>query len=149
MGDPLAMRFTHAQPDLRALRRHLAVHERQRRRIGCAPWTIIEKSGGKIIGWGGLYDDPFDPGWGVEVAYLFAPEGWGRGYATELVRCCLEIAKAELRLCSVAAFAHPDNAASRRVLEKCGFVIERFVPSMQRLLYRWQLAGAQPSPAPS
>jgi [ribosomal protein S5]-alanine N-acetyltransferase len=147
MGDPAAMRFTHVQPNLRALRRHLGAHERQRRRVGCGPWTILEKNGGKIIGWGGLYDDPFDPGWGIEVAYLFAPAAWGRGYASELVRRCLEVAHAQLRLSSVAAFAHPDNIASRRVLEKCGFEADRFIPDMQRFLYRRQLAPAQSSPA--
>lgn len=139
MGDPAAMRFTHVQPDLRACRRHIAVHERQRRRVGCAPWAVVEKATGAIIGWGGLYDDPFEPGWGIEVAYLFAPSAWGRGYATELVRCCLEIARTELRLGSVAAFAHPENAASRRVLEKAGFMPERFVPDMERYLYRCML----------
>jgi RimJ/RimL family protein N-acetyltransferase len=136
MGDPQAMRFTNVQPNLRACRRHIAAHEHQRRRVGCAPWTILEKASGVIIGWGGLYNDPFDPGWGIEVAYLFAPSAWGRGYATELVRFCLEIADSHLRLESVVAFAHPDNAASRRVLEKTGFVAREFLPAMHRYLYR-------------
>jgi len=135
------MQFTAVQPDLRALRRHIAVHERQRRRIGCAPWTIIEKASGAIVGWGGLYHDPFDPGWGIEVAYLFAPSAWGRGYATELVRFCLEVAEVRLRLDSLVAFAHPGNTASRRVLEKTGFGIERFIPDMDRFLYRRSLVA--------
>ena len=100
---------------------------------------MIEKETGAIIGWGGLYDDPFAPGWGIEVAYLLAPCAWGRGYATELVLRCLEVAEMCLGLGSVTAFAHPLNAASRRVLEKTGFVIERFVPEMQRCLYRRRL----------
>jgi ribosomal-protein-alanine N-acetyltransferase len=41
MGDPAAMRLTHVQPDLRACRRHLAAHERPRRRIGCAPGANV------------------------------------------------------------------------------------------------------------
>ena len=136
MGDPVAMRFTHAQPDIDACRHHVAVHERQRRSVGCAPWTIVEKAGGTIIGWGGLYEDPFDPGWGVEVAYLFSPSAWGHGYATELVTRCVDVARGELGLASLIAFAHPENAGSRRVLEKTGFAAERFVPEMDRLLYR-------------
>ena len=139
MGDPAAMHFTHVQPSLDACRHHISAHESRRPIAGCAPWTILEKASGAIIGWGGLYDDPFAPGWGIEIAYLFAPSAWGRGYATELVRFCLEVAGSHLRLESVAAFAHPDNAASRRVLEKTGFAIERFVPEMQRYLYRRRL----------
>jgi [ribosomal protein S5]-alanine N-acetyltransferase len=35
----------------------------------------------------------------------------------------------------VSAFAHPDNAASRRVLAKAGFEQRRFVAEMNRFLY--------------
>jgi ribosomal-protein-alanine N-acetyltransferase len=33
----------------------------------------MAKSDKRIVGWGGLYDDPFDSGWGVEVGYFFHP----------------------------------------------------------------------------
>ena len=78
----------------------------------------MAKADGRIIGWGGLYQDPFDPGWGVEVGYSFHPAAWGRGYASELTATCTEIADNVLRLPEVRAFAHRDNLASRRVLEK-------------------------------
>jgi RimJ/RimL family protein N-acetyltransferase len=38
------------------------------------------------------------------------------------------------------AFAHPENAASQRVLLKSGFRQERFLPQMQRFLYNLDLA---------
>jgi RimJ/RimL family protein N-acetyltransferase len=135
MGDAEAMRWTHVHASPRELRRYIAGHASQGRRIGFAPWTIIERATGTIIGLGGLYDDPFDPGWGLEVGYFLAPAAWGRGYASELVVHSLAVATAggapDLR-----AFAHPANAASRRVLVKAGFVVERLVPEIDRLLYR-------------
>ena len=88
------------------------------------------------MGWGGLYNDPFDPGWGVEIGYFFHPAIWGRGYATELVTACVDIADRVLALPEVSAFARPENIASRRVLEKAGFKVVRFVPAMARWLYR-------------
>ncbi len=136
MGDADVMRHTHRQPSLRARRRHVAGHEWQRRRTGVAPWTIIEKSTGRIVGWGGLYDDPFDPGWGVELAYFFAAGVWGRGYASALARLSVGIAAERLHLPHLNAFAHPDNPGSRRVLEKAGFSEQRYLPQMDRLLYR-------------
>lgn len=78
----------------------------------------------RIIGWGGLYDDPFDPA------------SWGQGYATELATACTSLADNVLQLSEVRAFAHPENVASRRVLEKAGFEVMRFVPDMARFLYR-------------
>jgi RimJ/RimL family protein N-acetyltransferase len=58
-------------------------------------------------------------GW-AEVAYLFSPTVWGRGYATEAVLALLDA----LRSAGVVEFAaavHPDNAASVRLLERLGF----------------------------
>ncbi|TQV77816.1 GNAT family N-acetyltransferase [Denitrobaculum tricleocarpae] len=136
LGNPDAMRHTHVDLTLRDCRRRIAVHERFRRRDGCAPWTVAEKASGGIIGWGGLYHDPFDRRWGVEVGYAFHPDVWGRGYATELVTASLKLADEVLALPEVWAFAQPDNAGSRRVLEKTGFAEIRFVPEMGRILYR-------------
>jgi RimJ/RimL family protein N-acetyltransferase len=96
----------------------------------------VAKANARIIGWGGLYDDPFDPGWGVEIGYYFDPNAWGCGYATELVAACTSLADDVLRLPETNAFAHPENAGSRRVLEKARFEVVRLVPEMERLLYR-------------
>lgn len=136
LGNAEAMRFTQAVASLRECRRRIAVHERRRRRDGYAPWTIITKADARIIGWGGLYDDPFDPGWGIEVGYFFDPAAWGRGYATELTSACTSLADNVLRLPEVRAFARPENVGSRRVLEKAGFEVVCFVPEMERFLYK-------------
>jgi len=141
LGNAEAMQHTHTDATLRECRRRVAVHEWHRRQNGYAPWTIIARVDGRIIGWGGLYDDPFDPGWGVEVAYFFHQAAWGQGYASEMVAACMTIADQALRLPEVKAFTHPANGGSRRVLAKAGFEIVRFLPEMNRVLYR---RGQQP-----
>jgi ribosomal-protein-alanine N-acetyltransferase len=45
---------------------------------------------------------------------------WGRGYATESLREALRIGHGELGLERIVALAYPENAASRRVMEKAG-----------------------------
>ncbi len=134
LGDPIAMRHTHVDADLRSCRRRVAVHERRRRRDGYAPWTVLDRVHGRIIGWGGLYEDPFEPGWGVEVGYFFHPAVWGRGLASELLAAALAVADG-LALPEVRAFAHPANTASRRVLEQAGFTRDRCLPEMDRFLF--------------
>lgn len=135
LGDAEAMQYTFRLADLPAVWRHIAGHESQRRKTGFGPWTVFRKSDDHIIGFGGLYDDPFDPGWGPEIGYHFDRLAWGNGYASELTRCCLAVARDQLRLVEVKAFAHPENAASRKVLGKAGFDEVRFVPEMNRYLY--------------
>lgn len=85
LGDPSAMRFTEVWPTIDACRNKLAVHRAQRAAIGYGPWAIRLGDDRRIIGWGGLYVDPFDAGWGLEIGYFLAPAAWGRGVATELV----------------------------------------------------------------
>ena len=135
LGDTRAMQYTHVDGTIRQCRRRIAVHERRRRRDGFAPWAIVSKLDARIIGRGGLYEDPFEPGWGVEVGYFFDPAYWGQGYATELTRACTFLADSVLKLPEVRAFANPKNIGSQRVLEKAGFQIFRFIPEMDRLLY--------------
>lgn len=135
LGNPMAMRHTHCDANLAACRRRIAVHEWKRRIDGYAPWVVREKGSPKPIGWGGLYDDPFEPGWGIELAYYFHPEYWGRGYAAELAVEALEVADNEITVPAVSAFAHPGNDASNRLLQKVGFRWQRYVPEMDRNLY--------------
>jgi RimJ/RimL family protein N-acetyltransferase len=135
LGDAAAMQYTHVDASIRDCRRRVAVHEHRRRQDSYAPWTIVSKADSRIVGWGGLYNDPFELGWGVEVGYFFHPDVWGRGYATEMVAACIDLADRVLRLPEVKAFARPANTGSRRVLEKVGFEVVRHIPEMGRLLY--------------
>ena len=62
----------------------------------------------------------------VELAYLFLPIGWGRGYATESVKAALESCKRAQsfwtpfsKLC-IRAIVNEGNPASLRVMNKTG-----------------------------
>ncbi len=63
-------------------------------------------------------EDEADPFLGY---WLGAPH-WGRGFATEAARALLDAFFAYTGEARLAASARRDNVASRRVLEKCGFV---------------------------
>ena len=130
-----AMRFTCVASSLQEFSRRLRTFEDSRAGLGFAPWVVMDRSESRVIGWGGLNVDPFDPGWGNEVSYWFHPAYWGRGLATELVLSSLSHAFDTLSLSRVSAFAMPDNIASIRVLEKCGFAFLRYEPSLGRNHY--------------
>jgi ribosomal-protein-alanine N-acetyltransferase len=59
----------------------------------------------------------------------------GQRLPTELVKFSVQFAFERLGFAEVKAFAHPDNAASHRVLKKAGFEYQRVVPEMNRYLY--------------
>ena len=142
LGDAAAMRFTHCHRSLRECRRRLAGFEWQRRRTGIAPWAVLTRDEGRLIGWAGLYEDPFEPGWGMELGYAFHPQAWGRGYATEAALASVAYADEVLPITELRAFAHLDNTASRRVLERAGFSEVRYVADMDRLLLHRSRGGS-------
>jgi RimJ/RimL family protein N-acetyltransferase len=66
-------------------------------------------------------------GWGgraAEVGYTLHTPHWGRGYATEAVDLVLDWLLDAYPITRIFATLHPDNVASARVLERCGFTFE-------------------------
>lgn len=59
-------------------------------------------------------------GTAVSVGYVLCRPAWGRGYATEAVRCVVDLAFAHFGAWRVWATCAVQNVASRRVLEKAG-----------------------------
>ena len=98
------MQYTWSSPGLAASERHLRAHAEQRERHGVAPWTVVERASGDVIGWGGLSVDPDEPEWGVEVVYFVRRDHWGRGIASEIVEAALDHGLAGMKLEAIGAF---------------------------------------------
>lgn len=60
----------------------------------------------------------------AELGYWVARPYWGRGIATEAVRCAVRYAFETFPLDRVFARPFGSNTASQRVLEKTGFILE-------------------------
>ena len=62
----------------------------------------------------------------AELGYELDPAWWGRGIMTEVLNAIIAYGFKTMQLHSIEAQIHPDNQASRRVLEKNGFVQEGY-----------------------
>jgi RimJ/RimL family protein N-acetyltransferase len=56
----------------------------------------------------------------LEIGYRYLRKAWGQGVGMEAARVVLDHGFRSLRLDPIVAVAHPENWASRRVLEKIG-----------------------------
>jgi predicted acetyltransferase len=64
---------------------------------------------------------------GGHIGYVVVPEFRSRGYATEILRQSLELARDRLGLRRALVTCDDDNVASRRVIERNGGVLENVV----------------------
>ncbi len=122
-ADPEVMRYigSGARPYAEALERAGSL-VRERSGDGLGLWSIEESATGVFHGWAGLI--PLDGTQETELAYRLAKSSWGRGIATEAARPLLAYGFDELRLELIAAVTDPENHASRRVLDKLGFLYQ-------------------------
>ena len=84
-----------------------------------AIWMIGLKDGTHV---GDLSFKGFNEDGSVEIGYGILDAYQGQGYATEAVAAAVNWALAEPGVTKVEAETEPDNRASQRVLEKCGFI---------------------------
>jgi RimJ/RimL family protein N-acetyltransferase len=85
------------------------------------PWICyVAVASGIVVGTCGFKTAPIDGR--VEIAYFTFPGHEGRGFATQMARQLLLIARDAQRELVVAAQTLPERNASHRVLEKLGFI---------------------------
>src|SRR5690606_14340984 len=88
-------------------------------------WAAVLADSQEFIGFIGLNDvtrdalpAPFAPA--VEIGWRLAFKHWGKGYATEGAKACLQYGFETLRLKEIVSFTAVQNNRSRRVMERIG-----------------------------
>jgi ribosomal-protein-alanine N-acetyltransferase len=86
-------------------------------------WGITLKGNPKLLGIIGYYRMQPE-NYRAEIGYILLPEFHGRGIITEVVTRLIDYGFKDLKLHSIEAIIDPENIASEKVLQKCGFVKE-------------------------
>jgi RimJ/RimL family protein N-acetyltransferase len=104
--------------------RHLATYEQARERGEQIEFALVEpRSHGVVLGGGSLNSVDLEPG-RAAVGYWLAPHARGRGVATHAVRLIAQWAFDDVGIARLELTCGPDNLASQRVAERCGFTRE-------------------------
>lgn len=97
-------------------------------RIWYAPWKMTLKNDDTYIGTLSFKGPAQDNV--VEIGYGILPDQEGKGYTTEAVQTMTQWAFGDADVVFVEAETEPENRASRRILEKCGFVSNLQIPTL-------------------
>ena len=85
---------------------------------------VIEDGSGTIVGRANLKG--INPSIGcAEVGYRIGRDACGQGLATQALKHLIEEAQGRWQLTQLVAYVFKDNVGSRKVLGRCGFVLEQ------------------------
>jgi RimJ/RimL family protein N-acetyltransferase len=130
--------------DIQQTRELIIFIQRQYAECGIGRWAVIQKKDGAFVGWTGFrfipetinkHSNYYDFG------YRLCSRFWGQGYATESGKAALQYGLQSLQLKDVYAMTHPDNMASRKVLEKIGFNYTGLFPFDCPVYANWRPLG--------
>ncbi len=82
-------------------------------------WAVTLRECGELMGRCGL--QRIEETGETELDVILGAGHWGKGYATEACRASLRFGAATLQPEEIVGIVHPENAASRHLVEKLGF----------------------------
>ena len=112
-GDPEVMQFSLNGPhkSRKTTEDFITTNINRQARLGYSIWAVIETASDELIGMCGLAE--FGHGVpGIELAYRFRQDRWGRGYATEAGQRAITHAFGPLGLDRLIAAVELENAGS-------------------------------------
>jgi RimJ/RimL family protein N-acetyltransferase len=93
--------------------------------LGFGYWVVEERSTGNFVGEIGFadYKRNIESSLNLapEIGWVLAAESHGKGYATEAVRAAVAWGEKHFESSRTTCIIRPDNVASIRVAEKCGY----------------------------
>lgn len=127
MGDPRVMRYFGSPPmaSLEAAERRVAGLAEDFAALSGIRWAIALRDEDELIGTCGFWRLVKEH-YRAEVGYELHPDWWGKGLMPEALGAALGFGFGPMGLHSVEAQIDPENAGSRRVLEKLGFLQEGY-----------------------
>ncbi len=102
-------------------------------------YFVIDEASREVVGSCAFKSAPTDDGV-VEIAYFTYPGFEGRGYATQMARTLIELARGATAVRRIIAHTLPESNASTKILQKVGmkFVEETTDPHDGRV-WRWEV----------
>ena len=101
-------------------------------------FKVILKSTGEPVGIAKIILTKDDE---AEIGYVILPDFWGKGFGSEISMKLVELSKSLQEIKSLIAIIDPENHASKKILVKCGFLLEKegLIDGLPGEIYRLNL----------
>ncbi|MCZ6835505.1 MAG: GNAT family N-acetyltransferase [Planctomycetota bacterium] len=122
LGHPEVMRYWPApmtrEESIAWIERQVGRYERD----GFGYWLVSLKESGQPIGQAGLMRVEIEGESCIGLGYIIHADHWGKGYATEAAKQCLEYGFNVLEMSRIIALIRPENEPSIKVAERIGMI---------------------------
>jgi RimJ/RimL family protein N-acetyltransferase len=122
--DPEVSRYLGGVRSAEVTKTYLAVNMAHWDQHGFGLWVLRAKDGA-FAGRAGIRHILVDGIDEIEIAYTFKREFWGQGLASEIAGALTGIGLSQLKLPSLIGLVFVGHVASRRVLEKSNYVLDK------------------------
>src|SRR5690348_9655262 len=122
--DPEVARFLGGVRSAETTKAYLADNMAHWDRHGFGQWALRTKTG-EFAGRAGIRHVVVEDVEEIEIAYTFKRTLWGQGLASEIAEALTGVGLSHHQLPSLIGLVMLENAASRRVLEKLNYGLER------------------------
>ncbi len=126
-SDPKVMEFFPSIPNKEETEQFVERMQHQFAKNGCCYFAVDKLENNEFIGFIGIseqnYEADFTPCF--DVGWRLAQKEWGRGYATEGAKKCLDFAFNEIGLKSIKSICPIVNVKSEGVMKKLGMIKQK------------------------
>ena len=134
--DPAMMKYAGGPQEGGKIRDEMEIYIRRGGDGSIGVWCVCKRDSEAAIGSIALLPLPIEvddtewetvrmgevPDGDIEIGYFLRKNEWGQGYVSEAVSCLLDFAFTVSEHQGIVAVIDPRNTASRRVLERAGFL---------------------------
>lgn len=122
--DPEVSRYLRGVRSAETTKTYLAANMAHWDQHGFGLWALRTKDG-EFAGRAGIRHILVDGIDEIEIAYTFKRDLWGQGLASEIAAALTHIGLSQLALPSLIGLVFVEHGASRRVLEKSNYILEK------------------------
>lgn len=122
--DPEVSRYLGGVRSAEVTKTYLDANMAHWNRCGFGLWVLRTRDG-EFAGRAGIRHLLVDGVDEIEIAYAFKRSVWGQGFASEIASELTRIGLTQFRLPSLIGLVFVGNVASRRVLEKSNYALEK------------------------
>jgi len=120
--DPRVIEFLRGPLSLEQVRDFIPAANLHQEKHGYSLWAAELKKTSELIGFIGLnyidWQAHFTPA--IEIGWRIGSKYWGKGYATEGAKACLDFGFNQMALSEIVSFTVPANKRSIAVMERIG-----------------------------